>query len=237
VTVATLITHALQRLGVVAGGETPAAEDSELALARLNALVDSWRTMALFGYTQVRTTFTITANVADYAVGVGATVNVARPVFVDDINILDTAQNPDLEIDLGPLMSDADYADIPQKALTAPYPQVALYAATLPTGTITFWPVPTLSSLQGAIYTPNTSGTLALTDTLSVPPGYQLFYETALAVEMAPDFERDPSPVLVRSAQRAEDRIKMVNVVVPRMQGDPALVGTTASRWHINTDQ
>jgi hypothetical protein len=212
VTISDLCTTALQRLGILQAGETPSNEDSTLALARLNSLIDSWRTARLFDYSLVRTTWAITASTGSYSVGTGSTVNVQRPAHVLRIRLIDTSVTPNLEMSLGEPLTEAQYQAIPQKALTSPYPQRVFYNPTLPTGTITFWPVPTSTTLQGVIYTPNASGTVALTDTLAVPPGYQLFYEESLAIHMAPDFEREPSTVLVRSQQRAESAVKRSNL-------------------------
>lgn len=209
-TVGDLCTAALQRLGIVGAGETPTTADLNLALARLNALIDNWRTQRLFTYSLTRTTFTIVSGTGAYTVGTGGTVNLARPVYPEGVRLIDTTADPDLERALIRLTPEA-YAALPQKALTSTQPTHYYYNPTYPLGTLTLWPTPTDATLQGAVYTPNPSGALALTDTLEVPPGYQLFYQETLAVHLGPDFERQPSPILVESARKSEADIKRVN--------------------------
>jgi hypothetical protein len=223
-TVGDLVTHALGKLNVVSAVETPAAEDMEKAIAAFNIVNASWGNQRLLTYALVRTTWTITASDGTYSVGTGSDVNMARPVFVDRIRFIDTSQDPDHEYDLGDLLTDAEYAAIPAKALTNTHPSRVHYNPTYPTGTITFYPVPTSATLQGVMYTRNVTTTAAQGDTVSVPPGYEQFYITNLAVELAVDFEREPSPALLRAAMRAEDRLKAVNVQPLIMRCDPALL-------------
>jgi hypothetical protein len=209
-TVRDLCTASLQRLGVIAAGETPSSEDLTLALTRLNVLKDSWRTQRLFTYALVRTTFAIAANDGVYTIGTGGDIPIARPVFPLRIRLIDTTASPTQEFPVS-VLTDAGYAALPQKALTSTWPTSVYYNPTSPLGTLTFWPVPTASTLQGVIYTPNDSGVLAITDTLDVPAGYQLFYQENLAVHLGPDFDRQPSAELKESARDAKADVKRAN--------------------------
>jgi hypothetical protein len=233
-TVSDLCTAALQRLGVIAAGDIATADDLALALTRLNVLVDSWRTQRLFSYALVRTTLAITANDGVYTIGTGGDLNIGRPVFLERVRLIDTSLDPDLEIPLT-VLTDQQYAALPQKALTAAAPSHVYYNPTHPLGTITLWPVPTGSTYQLVVYTPNVSAALALGDTLTVPPGYQLFYQENLALHLAADFEREPSPVLLESARQSKADAMAVNfrprdltVLTPFTRG-----GT----YDINSDQ
>jgi hypothetical protein len=211
-TVRELCTRALQRIGVVAAGADPAVHDLQLALDRLNLLVSSWRTQRLFTYALTRTLVSVTANDPTITIGPGGDVpTLARPVFLDRIRLVDTSQSPIYERALT-VLSDAAYAALPQKTLTSLAPTHVYYNATAPLATVTLWPVPTGSTYQLALYTPNESGTLALSDDLEVPAGYELFYQEQLALHLTPDFERQPSAVLVESAREAKAAIKGANL-------------------------
>jgi len=214
-TIGDAITAALQDLGVLAAGEVPAAEDSALALDRVNDWLDALATEGLTMYGRTRTTWTLTSGVSTYSVGDGATVNVARPTgteAIDNLGYVDTSQSPAMEYLLGrPLTEDA-WAGIAQKAFQATYPSVWYYDPTFPTGTLTCWPVPTSSSLQGVLYTPTPLAEFsALTDVVSLPPGYRRFLRTNLAVELAPAFQVSPSPVAVELAVASKAAIKRAN--------------------------
>lgn len=210
-TTSDLIAASLKRLGVLDGDETPTGTETNDALIRLNDLIDGWGTERLSMYTSSRTTWTITSGTAAYSIGTGSTVNRVRPVYVDSIRFIDTSQDPDLEMPLS-LLTVEGYAAIPQKALTSTYPTCVYYNLTYPTGTITFWMVPTSTTLQGVIYAPVAVTELALADTISLPPGYRRFLRDALAVELAPEYAVQPAPSLLQSAIDAKADVKRANI-------------------------
>lgn len=233
-----LIASALKRIGVLGAGETPSGQDAADGLLRLNDLIDAWATERLAIYTVTRTTWAIVSGTGSYTVGVGGTVNVARPVFIDAVKIIDTAPNPDLEMAIGGLLTEDAYAAIAQKALTAPQPAYAYYNPTYPLGTLTFWPVPTSTTLQGVLYAPAAVAQLAaLSTTISLPPGYQRFLTSNLAVELAPEFGVQPSQSLVASAIESKADIKRANIRLVDLAIDRgAFCGRGRSSYSILTD-
>ena len=220
-----LITASLRRIGIVGAGQTPAPEDSADALLRLNALLDSWATERLFIPCIVRSTWTIVSGTAAYTVGSGGTVNIARPVYVQTINFQDTSQSPTLEMPLEPL-TDQGFANIPQKDSTSAYPTCAYWNPTYSgtgLGSITLWPVPTSSTLQGVIYAPTTlTQVAALGTTLTLPPGYQWLLTENLAVMLAPEFGVPVPGELRESAREAKGNVKRANT---RLIEQPTIEG------------
>lgn len=210
-TVSDIATAALRELGVLGAGETATADEADDALTALNNLIDQWAAERLQIYTITRTTWTINSGDGEYAVGTGADVNVARPVFVEHVNLIDTSTDPDHETQLTPLTDDA-WSRMPMKALTAPMPTCWYYNPTFPTGTLTLWPVPTDSTLAGALYAPAAVAQFAAINTsFALPPGYQRMVTKALALELAPSYERQPSPLLVEQAREARAVVKRAN--------------------------
>jgi hypothetical protein len=240
VTAQDLITAALKRIAVVGGGQTPSAEDSADALLRLNALLDSFATERLFIPSITRTTWTMVSGTAAYTVGSGGTVNVARPVYVQDVRFQDTSQSPTLEMGLD-LLTDQDYANIPQKSATSTYPTSYYYNPTF-TGTglatLTFWPVPTSSTLQGVLYAPATLTQIAaLSTTLTLQPGYQWFLQEQLAVLLAPEFGIAASGELRESAREAKANIKRANIrLVEQATNEGYLLGGGGGIYNIYSD-
>lgn len=220
ITALQLITAALKRIGVVGAGQTPSAEDASDALLRLNAMLDSFATERLLVPCIVRTTWTIVSGTGSYTIGVGGDVNVARPVFVQDIRFIDTSQDPDLELGLT-MLTDQSYASIPQKALTSTYPQCFYYNPTF-TGvglaSVTFWPVPTSSTLLGCLYAPTAlTQVSALSSTLVFQPGIRWFLQECLAVALAPEFGVRVDPELKQSALDAKANYKRSNIRLVEM--------------------
>jgi hypothetical protein len=234
-----LVTASLKRIGVVGAGQTPSPEDSSDALLRLNAMLDSFATERLFIPSITRTTWTIVSGTAAYTVGSGGDVNIARPVFVSDVRFIDTTPDPDLEMGLTMLTDDA-YAVIPQKASTSSYPTAYYWNPTFASGlgTLTFWPVPTSTTLEGVIYHPTTLVQVAaLTTTMLLQPGYQWFLQEQLAVFCAPEWGVSVPADLRESAREAKANIKRGNIrLVELATIEGALFGRRGYGYSILSD-
>lgn len=234
-----LITASLKRLGVVGGGQTPSGEDSVDALLRLNALLDSFATERLTIPSITRTTWTIVSGTAAYTVGLGGTVNVARPVFVQDVRFIDTTPNPDLEMGLD-MLTDQAYAEIPQKALTSTYPTNWYWNPTFSgagLGSLTFWPAPTSTTLLGVLYAPAALGQVAaLTTTMLLQPGYQHFLQERLAILLAPEWGVKVPPGLQKSADDATANIKRGNIRIVEQATTIGMALSGRSGYDINSD-
>lgn len=216
-TIGDVITASLQDLGLISASETPTADDSQLALDRVNDWIDGLATQGLTVFTSSRTTWTIVSGTSSYTVGTTGAVTCTRPIApVDILNIgyEDTSLSPTQEFLLpDPLTEDA-YAALTPKTLTATYPQYFYYNPTFASslGTLIPWPIPTSSTLLGVIYTPTpVTEFSALTDTILLPPGYRRFYRTSLAIELAPSFAVQPSPTLQHLAHQAAVDVKRSN--------------------------
>jgi hypothetical protein len=206
-----IITASLQELGVLAAGEVATAAEANDGLTLLNRWLDSKAAERLQIYTITRSTWAIVSGTGSYTVGTGGAVNIARPVFVNEIQFVDTSMDPDLELPLTPL-TDSTYAAIPMKTFTSKYPQAAYYNPTYPLAMITFWPVPTSTTLLGAIYSATAVTQLPTLDTaISMPPGYELMLVKNLAVQMAPSYERQVNSILLEQAREAIAIVKRSN--------------------------
>lgn len=224
-TVLDLLTATAQDLGILAAGEDLSGDDADLALARFQDWVDSLAIERLTIYTIARTTWAIVSGTAAYAVSLGA----SRPVYVDRIGYIDTSTTPTTEYPLH-LLTEDEYAAIPQKDLTGVLPAGAYWNPTYPSGTVTLWPVPTSATLQGVIYTPNPmSEPATLVDTLALPPGYRRFYRTNLRLELADAFEKPITRRQELTAEAAKRSVKRANVRLADLDTD-----TFASRRHSN---
>ena len=136
---------------------------------------------------------------------------------------------PDLEIPMTPL-TDAAYAAIPFKDLTSIYPQYYYYNPTITTANLKLWPVPTSATLTGAMYARiQVAQFAAITDTVTVPPGWPRMIATNLAVELCPYYERDPSPSLVKAAMDSKAAVKRSNIRLQDMTLDPGALIQTGS--------
>jgi hypothetical protein len=214
-----LITDAYGEIGVLGEGEVPTAAQAALGLRKTNDLVDQWAAERLAIYTITRTLKTVTASDGEYSVGSGGDINIARPVYLDHVNLVETSADPDRETELRELTDD-EYAAIVEKARTATNPNSWYYNPTFATarGTLSLFPIPTSSTLQIALYVPTAVAEFAATsDSVSLPPGYKRMIVKNLALELAPSFQRQIDPELRRQAMEAKSVVKRANVRMAEM--------------------
>lgn len=205
-----IIEASLRKIGVLAEGESATAGGAADALGALGRLIDQWAAENLTVHTYTRTVFALTANDGEYSIGSGGNIAITRPVYIGQINLLDTAADPDTETPLVRL-SEAEYASIPQKAQTADRPSHWYYNPTMATGTLTLWPVPT-GSYSIALYVPTQlTEYSALSTTVSLPPGYRRMLVANLAVELAPDYRVPVDPELKQQAMDSKNVVKRSN--------------------------
>lgn len=195
-TVSDLVSNALIDIGVLGQGQTAAGTTANFALGKLNRLIDSWKNNRLLVFTITRVTWTIASGTATYTVGSGGTINIARPPTMNmqgsNVRFIDTSVSSTQEIDLWPLTDDA-YQAIVDKSQAGTYPSNWYYNPTYtssaaPYGTLALWPVPDNANLTGVFYAPVAAATVALADTLALPPGYERFYETNLGLELTTSY-------------------------------------------------
>jgi hypothetical protein len=218
--------QALKEIGVLAAGETAAAEDAADAFKALNRLVDQMAADRPFIYTETRTEWSIVSGTGTYTVGTGGTVNIARPVHILKINYQETSSDPDAEYPLDKF-TDLGWAELQAKDQTSSLPSHYYYNPTYPLGTLILWPAPTSATLQGVIYAWTAITQFAgLTTAVSLPPGYEEFLITTLAVRLANSYGRVVEETLQRRQKEAEAIVKRSNKRLEEMRFDPgALIG------------
>jgi hypothetical protein len=233
VTATSLITDALMELGVLGTNEALSGNDLALCLRRLQALVDAWRLDELTMPTVVRTTVDLVSSTAAYTIGTGATINIARPQFINSAAYIpDPSASTPVEIPLE-VLSDQRYAQWPLKTLTAAYPQAIYYNHGFTSsgyGTITVLPTPSSATPDLVLYCPTAMvGFVDATTVYTFPPGYEDAFLYGLALRLAPAFTRPITPELKEAAYQSLRRIKEANLRPWELSMDPVLVGGVAS--------
>lgn len=232
-----LATRSLRLLGLLGPGEVPDAGQAAIALETLNDWIDQGKADRPRIYTVARTTATLTPSAASFTVGDGGDVDIERPVFIDRIAYVDNSVSPALEIPIGRPLTDAEYALIPNKALTSTRPQAAYYRPDFPLGVLIPWPISTGASLLWAIYHPVAVDEFAsISVDVTLPPGYRLMFITKLAIMMAPIFSRVVGRELSKMAAEAEAIVARANERQQPMMFPPeALLGNGGGFWDART--
>lgn len=218
-------------IGVLDASGSPSAADAQLALRAGNRLIGAWSTNRLLIPSITRTVWTMTSGTATYTVGTGGTINIPRPNNMEsngaNVRFIDTTQTPTIELGMT-MLTDDTYQAIVQKTYQSTYPTSWYYNPTYtqasPYGSLTFWPVPNVSYLQGVFYGPAAVQQVAITDTLYVPPEWERFLVTNLAVELKMFFPAATiSPELSKAAEDSKGDVERTNLRLVDLSVDLAL--------------
>lgn len=231
-----LINGALRLLGVIATGEDPAATESNDALVVLNDMIDTWSNEPLLIFENAYETLAITANQQSYQWGVGAAdFTTARPQKIQDINWQQVSGTTTLELPIEILNQD-QWAAISVKTITSNIPTQCWLANTYPYATLYLWPIPKISGNIVVWSWKPLTDISALTSTLSLPPGYQRALRYNLALELAPEYGKNPSEIVVAHAIESKANLKSMNNKILLMSCDNATL-SKRSTWNWYTGE
>lgn len=223
-TVSDIITSALQNLGALDIEEAPSAAEAAGGLATLNNMIATWNTENLLVYNITENVFPFVAGQASYTLGSGGDFNIPRPVKIDLAYSRDSQGN---DYKMGVTDSPDMYADIISKYTQSTFPTFLYDNGDFPLKTITFWPVPSDASYSAVLWCWGAIASFVnISDTVTLPPGYNLALEYNLAVLLAPKYGRMVSEDLKALAISAKAQLKRINYSIKEMNFDPAMTGT-----------
>ena len=238
-----LITDALEEIGAIAPGESLTDADAKAGFTRLNGMLDAWQSERLTIFNLNRSVFTFVANQASYTMGPGTTgtpalpasfVTTVRPTFIDRAAILFGSGINVAEIPLE-VLTDDKWAEIRIKTVTSSLPTKVYYNATVPHGTLTYWPVPTDTTVYPILYLPLPMTRVATLDTeLILAPAYEEALRYNLALKFCPPFGKQADPMVVKMATDGKALIKRANIRIDELKCDPGVLQGGAS-WNIFT--
>lgn len=217
-TVLDLCQNAMIEIGVLAAGEVASGDDSTYVMARANRMLDAWATKRIYVYAEDINQYTWTANQQSRTIGASGTLTGAttRPVRIHRANWVDTSVDPNIKTPLN-LRDAAWWASVTVPDIGVTYPSDLYYNPTYPDGTIYLWPYPTVAYGLELFTWEQLSAFAALSDTLSLPPGYEDAITMSLAELLCVPFGRSCPPELERNARKARAYIQGLNVTPPRM--------------------
>lgn len=193
------INSTLRLIGVIASGESPSTAESNDALSALNQLLSGWSAAGLPVYQLTRQTVPLTG-VQSYTLGF-------RPVRIRSAAVsLTNGINQGLE----PYTAE-QWASIRDKSLAGLIATVYLYDAAFPSPTIRLWPIPaTGGTLEMFCLMPLTAFA-ALSDTVTLPPGYEHALRFALASVLAPEYGATLTPEVQANIAESKNGIAAMN--------------------------
>lgn len=222
----------MQDAGIISSNETLNATDGQKAFRLLNRMLDSDSTEDLMIYNNVNEVFNLVSGQQIYTIGAGGDFNTSRPIDVTAIYMRDTNGN-DLPCQM---LTYEQYADILSKPVTATIALSAYYNSGMPLSQIIFWPIPAQTSYRAVVWSwkPLTAFT-SLADSVILPPGYEDYIESNLAMKCCIAFNRSVPQELSFWAATSKAKLKNLNVNVPILGFDASLIsGSTGNTFPIS---
>ena len=241
VTATSLITSALDDLGIYSVGETLSAADLSDGRRRLNAMMSGLALQSLTIPAEVRETFTVTANTSTYTIGSGADFNTIRPIKVLRAGLLYNTLSPTVERPCS-LLTEQSYANISIKAQTSTEWIAVYYSPTFATsnyGTIYLYPTPTTADNLLVLYFLQPLVEFAdATTSYQIPPGYEEFLSYNLALRLASPHSRPVPDVIRQLAVQSRANIKRNNAKLVVLSNDATGISAKHQRpWNAETGE
>lgn len=229
-TIADYITKAMQKIGVLASGESATADEVSDALDSFNVLISSWAADGLLTIGQTQENFVLTNGTRTYTIGTGLTFDTARPFTIKSGYIRDLS-NQDHPLST---VSRQVYDDKPDKN-TLGVPSILFYdpGATQQAnraGTIKLYPVPNANYTLFISSEKPLSMATGTSDVITFPPEYDRAIIYNLAIELAADWGRPISPTVVSIAAEAKAILENLNSQNRIIEATEHLAGSGSSR-------
>lgn len=216
-TVAEILSMSLRDVGVIGEGQTASATTIDDAFQSLVQMLGLWQADKLYVYAQKEVSVTLTG-ATSYTIGVGGTINVARPVKIDAAFWRSNGQDTPVEV----IQSLQDYELIGSKSLAGSAPCAICYVPSYPLGTVYAYPANSTGTLHLVMRTDLPVFT-DISDTVIIPPEYVGALRYSLCEYLSTVFQTPLRPDIPALAGRARKIIKRNNVSVPLAQMPGAL--------------
>lgn len=182
-----IIKSALRKLGVIAQGQSPSAEDTTNAAMALNTVIAMLRTKGLPLWARRSYVLPMTANKTTYTFGVGQEIDTAYPVHLLQAIRKDANSGAPINMDIVP---NYNFQSLPVQPSGPPI-QVS-YQPQVNSGVLSVWPTPDSYSQSNVTITLTYQVPFqyfnSSTDTLDMPEEWYLAVIYQLAVALAPEW-------------------------------------------------
>jgi hypothetical protein len=175
-----LLTASMRKLGVIADGQSPSAQNLSDATMALNSTIAEFRAMGMPLW--ARSEYTFTPTTSSYTIGIGQTLNTNFPVKLLQAYRTDSNTKIDMEI-----LSRDQFNILPTTTGT---PIKVNYTPRINVGTISLWPSPdsTNTATITLVYQRPFEYSLSSTDTLDFPEEWYNAIIYRVAVLIAPEW-------------------------------------------------
>ena len=220
-------TTALRLLGVAAAEQPISADMAQSALDALNAMIDGWAVERLLTFTRPKIALPLVPGQGVYTWGLieppDAPADIPRepPVRLEMALLTVNDTTPGLEWEVEVFTQSEYESAVWLKGMESSYPSMIYLEASQPVARLHVWPVPqmayTLQLLPWTAHAPYEHWDHAI----SWPNGYARAFQFNVAIELAPQYGVEPSPIVLRTAEESKRAIFPINVEVGRLSLTP----------------
>lgn len=209
-----LVRGAMRLIGAADPGEELTPAEAADGLELLNELLESWSNEQLAVYQILQENFTLVAGTSSYTIGSGATFSTTRPLNILSGFIRYSSVDYPLSI-----LTREEYDRIALKT-TSYMPEYLYYQPSVANGTIYLYGVPDAAYVLYIDSTKQLQSFSGLTTAIVLPAGYKRAIRYALALEIAPEYNRKVPDAVLAIARESKANIKRLNSRTPKLRLD-----------------
>lgn len=230
-----IIELALFDAGIFGTGQTPASEDTNRALIRMNEMISQWQRNRWLVYVLADTALAMTG-ATSYTVGATGQFAIARPDRLEGAYIRQTTPAAPNQVDtpLELVQSREAYSNIAMKQLGS-FPRYIFYESSFPLGRVYPWPLPS-SAYSLHLLTKEALQTFASLNTVyAMPEEYKSAIRYNLEEILLAAYRLPEEPRVTRMAAAALNVIRNANTQIPVLRMPPELA--RRGNYNVLSDQ
>jgi hypothetical protein len=221
-TALSIIEQALRKINVLGRGQPLQNDEAQDALKALNNMMSGWSAEGGMVFTQAREEFSLSGS-QSYTIGSGADFDTVRPIEIQSAFVRQGGTDYPLR-----QFSVDEWARIGDKG-TSGVPEAFYYDNNSPVSTIYFYPKGSSAYTFVLFSKKPLDAFSSLTSNIDLPSGYERALVYNLACEVAPEYEKQPSGVLLSDAAESK---KQAMVAVTRHNRPVAKIDLATSRQY-----
>ena len=226
-----LINGSLRLINVLAKGETISSDDAQDALYSLNSLIESWGISGFMVYGQTTESFDLVAPKNKYIMGSDISNDLVSkvPLTINNATIEVNGSEIPLRI-----VNEVEWSQVQNKSTTSNIPSIMFFNRFEDKAELFFWPVPQ-SNFKLNIYSKKSLVSInSINQTLLMPPGHERALRYNLAIELAPEYGKEPSILVIETANETKNSISLLNQSTIMMKADVMPLVSNSGGFDIN---
>jgi hypothetical protein len=225
-TAQTLIKGAMRVIGAIASGESPTADELADGLEAMKMMFRHWSAKNIRIPYLTSENFPLTG-AQSYTIGSGGNFNTVRPAairggYVRDSNGFDSPLT---------IIDEDRYRGISLKGLVSQGAYL-WYSPAYPLGKVYLWPVGGSTLYIDTLKPLSDPATIA--DTISFPPEYDEAIKFQLALRLAPEYGKEPSPLVIAIARSGLNDLETRNFASQFVAVRPEIIKVAGGRYNID---